>query len=206
MYARSNTIMGNPQAMDEGIAFVRDDVVPMLSGMAGFVGASILCERDTGRCIATTAWESQDAMRASEGAVKASRARAAEIFDGAPQVREWEIALMHRRRDAPDGACCRVTWARGEPARTGGMVDTFRLGILPRVDELPGFCSVSLLVDRDEGMCVLAATYESREALQATSQDVATMRQQFTRETGFDVTEMAEMELVLAQLHVPETV
>jgi purine-binding chemotaxis protein CheW len=65
---------------------------------------------------------------------------------------------------------------------------------------------VSLLVDRATGMCTLAATYESREALQATNQDVATLREQFTRETGFQVTDMAEMELALAQLHVPETV
>jgi len=207
MYARSNTIMGNPQAMDEGITYVRDEVLPLLSGMDGFVGLSMLCERDTGRCIVTSAWESQDAMRASDAGVQASRARAAEIFGGAtPEVREWEIALMHRKRDAPDGACCRVTWSRGEADRIDSMVDTFRMGIMPRVDELAGFCSVSLLVDRATGMCTLAATYESREALQATSQDVDTLREQFTRETGFQVTDMAEMELALAQLHVPETV
>ena len=28
MYARSTTVRGNPQAMDEGIAYVRDEIMP----------------------------------------------------------------------------------------------------------------------------------------------------------------------------------
>src|SRR4051795_11068160 len=114
MYARSNTLMGNPQAMDEGIAYIRDEVMPLVQGMDGFVGLSMLCDRDTGRCIVTTAWESQEAMRASDQGVQSSRARAAEVFGGAaPEVREWEVAVMHRMHEGHDGARARVIWARG---------------------------------------------------------------------------------------------
>ena len=205
MHARSNTIMGNPQTMDEGIAYVRDEVVPLLSGMAGFVGASILCERDTGRCIATTAWESQDAMRASEAGVQASRARAAEIFHGAPEVREWEIALMHRTREAGDGACARVLWGTGDPAQVDDTMATFRM-MLPRLEELPGFCSVSVLIDRDMGRSATSVTYESRDAMMRAAEQGRRLREEFTRATGGDITEVAEFEVVFAHLRVPETV
>ena len=80
MYARTTTLRGNPEAMDEGIAFVRDEVMPLVRGMDGHVGLSMLCDRDSGRCIVTSAWQSEDALRASAEAVRDSRTRAGEIF------------------------------------------------------------------------------------------------------------------------------
>ena len=87
MYARSNTLTGNPQALDEGIAYIRDEMMPLLQGMDGFVGLSMLCDRDSGRCIITTSWADEAAMRASADKVRDSRARAAEVVgDASPTV------------------------------------------------------------------------------------------------------------------------
>ena len=35
MHARSITVMGDPDALDEGIAYVRDDVMPAITAMEG---------------------------------------------------------------------------------------------------------------------------------------------------------------------------
>ena len=40
MYARSTTVRGNPDAVDEGIAYVRDTVMPAVQQMDGCVGLS----------------------------------------------------------------------------------------------------------------------------------------------------------------------
>jgi hypothetical protein len=80
------------------------------------------------------------------------------------------------------------------------------MALLPRLDELDGFCSVSVLMNRQNGMCALAATYESREAMDRSRDAVSAMRTQFTEELGLEVTEIAEFELALAHLRVPETV
>ena len=66
MYARSSTFQARPESIDEGIAFVRDEVMPTASDMDGCIGLSLICDRDSGRCIATTAWSTEDAMTASE--------------------------------------------------------------------------------------------------------------------------------------------
>jgi heme-degrading monooxygenase HmoA len=206
MYARSTTVRGDPQKIDDGIAYVRDEVMPAVQGMSGCVGLSMLCDRDSGRCIVTTAWADDTAMRATEEAVRSMRERAAEIFGGQIEVNEWEIGLLHRMREAPEGACTRVTWTRGDPAQMDRMTDTFRMALLPRLEDLPGFCSVSVLMNRQNGMCALAATYESREAVRASREAVAAMRDEFTQQLGMEVMDMAEFDLVLAHLRVPETV
>jgi heme-degrading monooxygenase HmoA len=206
MYARSNTLMGNPRSMDEGIAYIRDEVMPMVQGMDGFVGLSMLCDRDTGRCIVTTAWESEEAMRASDQGVRDSRARAAEIFGGAaPEVREWEIALMHRRHEAHHGACARVLWGRGDPARMADALETART-IMPRMEELPGFCSVSMMVDRTSGRSATSVTYDNRDDMMRAADQGRGLREEFTRATGGEITEVAEFDLEISHLRVPETV
>ena len=84
------------------------------------------------------------------------------------------------------------------------MTETFRTGIMPRLDEIPGFCSVSVMGDRQTGMSVITATYDDRASLEGSAEAVRGMRDQFTRETGREVTDMAEFELVIHHLRVPE--
>jgi quinol monooxygenase YgiN len=206
MYARSTTVQGSPEKLDEGTAHVRDQVMPMVEQMDGCVGLSMLADRASGRCIITTAWESADAMRASAGGVRASRARTAEILGGEPEIAEWEITLMHRMRPADRGACTRVIWGGRDAGRMDEDRDTFRMTLIPRMEELPGFCSVSLLADRTHGRTATAVTYESRAAMERANDRAAAMREEFTRAIGMEITDVAEFDLVIAHLRVPELV
>jgi quinol monooxygenase YgiN len=206
MYARSTTVRGDPQKLDDGIAYVRDDVMPKVQQMSGCVGLSMITDRDSGRCIVTTAWADESAMHATEEAVRSMRERAGETFGGKVEVNEWEIAILHRRREAPEGACTRVTWTRGDPAESERMTDTIRMALLPRLDDVDGFCSVSVMVNRDNGMGALAATYESRDAMMRSREQVSAMRDEFTQQLGLEVMDMAEFDLTVHHLRVPETV
>ena len=206
MYARSTTVRGTPQSMDGAIAYVRDEVLPAVQQMDGCIGLSMLCDRDTGRCIATTAWETEEAMHDSESGVHDLRMRMAEMMGGRPEIQEWEIAVLHRMREAPEGACARVTWARGDPALIDDRMSTMRTAMLPRVEELPGFCSVSVLMNRNTGEGVTATIYESRDVMNRASDQGMAMREDIARQMHMEMTEVAEMELVLAHLRVPETV
>jgi quinol monooxygenase YgiN len=206
MYARSTTVHGNPQNLDQGVAYVRDQVMPMVEQMDGCVGLSMLADRASGRCIVTTAWESEDAMHASAEGVRDSRARAAEILGGEPEVAEWEIALVHRMRPADDGACTRVIWGSRDAGQMDEDRDAFRMTLIPKMEDLPGFCSVSLLADRTHGRTATAVTYESRAAMDRANEQASAMREEFTRAIGMEITEMAEFDLVIAHLQVPELV
>jgi hypothetical protein len=206
MYARSTTIRGNPQNMDDGIAYVHDKVMPAIQQMDGCVGLSMLCNRDTAMTIITSAWSDRDAMRRSADAVRPIRDRAGEMFGGMAAAREWEIAVLHRMHEAPEGACTRVIWMIGDPDGLEPMLDAFRMAMLHRMDELPGFCSVSMMVDRDSGESSAAVTYESRDAMMTATSQAKAMREEFARQMRRRISDVQEFDLVLAHLRVPETV
>ncbi|MGY1722279.1 hypothetical protein [Blastococcus sp. SYSU DS0533] len=138
--------------------------------------------------------------------MKAMRAKAAEIMQGETEVQEWEIAVLHRLRETHNGACARVIWTRGDPAQLDRMLDAFRLTMLTRVEDLPGFDSCRVLVDRASGRCATSVTYDSRLSLLEADRMGAALRRELTRALGVETTEVAEFDVVLAHLRVPETV
>jgi heme-degrading monooxygenase HmoA len=205
MYARTTTVRGDPRAVDDGIAFIRNDVWPMVERMDGCIGMSMLADREAGRCIVTSAWASEDAMRTSATEVQESRRQAAEVLRAdAVDIAEWEIAVLHRSRPAGDAACVRGTWLDVPAGHVDEMVDSFRMSLLSRLEDLPGFCSVSLLVDRPGHRGVAAVTYEDRAAMERAREQGAALREEFSRAMGATITEVAEFDLVMAHLHVPE--
>ena len=206
MYARTNTIMADPQAVDAGIANVRDEVMPLVQGMDGCIGLSMLADRDTGRCIVTTAWRTEEAMHASEEGIRASRERAAQIFGEMPTVAEWEIAVLHRMHETGDGARTRVIWGHTEPGHLDDLLSTFRMTVMPRMEELPGFASCNLMVDRGSGSIALAVNYDRPETMQQANDRAANLRREGSAAMGMEIDEVAEFDLVLAHLRVPETV
>ncbi|HZC53305.1 MAG TPA: antibiotic biosynthesis monooxygenase, partial [Mycobacterium sp.] len=148
MYARSTTIQAQPSSIDAGIAHVRDEVMPALQGMPGCVGVSLLVDRRSGRCIATSAWESDEALRGSAEHVTPIRDRAAEMFSGTADVEEWEIAVLHRDHRAPEGAGVRATWVKVPADQMDQGIEYYKSTVLPQLEGLDGFCSASLLIDR----------------------------------------------------------
>ena len=206
MFARSTTINGDSGAMDAGIAYLRDQVMPMLSEMPGCVGMSMMVDRESGRAIATTSWTTYEAMAASAADISDARAKAAEILGGTPVVDEWEIAVMHREHDAHEGSCCRVTWVQMDPEAIEPMLDFYRGTVLPTLEEMAGFCSASLLVDRATGRACSTARFDDRKSMTDSAPAARELREQGAREVGFHIMDVEEFDLVIAHLRVPELV
>lgn len=206
MHARSTTVMGRPGMIENGIAHVQDVVMPQVRAMDGCLGLSMVADRVSGRCIVTTAWRDEAAMRATADGVVVMRQQAAELLGGAATVDEWEIAYLHRDHRVADGCCARVTWTEVQPANVDSMVDAFRMGIMPKVEQFEGFCSASLFVDRAGGRSCLTATYDSPEAMLSTRNAAMGLRADLVEQTGIKVTEIGEFSLAIAHLDVPELV
>lgn len=185
---------------------VRDEVMPALEKTEGCVGLSMMVDREHGTCIVTSAWDSERALISSRDQVAALRDRAAEILVGAAEVEEWEIGLLHREAMAGEGACSRLTWSKTGRYEVDHHLDVFRSTVLPQLEEVPGFCSASVLVNRDTGRAATAVTYESREALEQSRDAARRLRDEATRRIPTEIHDVAEMELVLAHLRVPERV
>jgi len=207
MFARSTTIQAAPPSIDQGIAYLREDVMPALLRMDGCVGFSALVDRVSGRCIATSSWDSERAMRATSGAVQAVRDEGTKAFGGTiAAVEEWEIALLHREHHARAGTCARVTRIAFEPSTLDRALETVRTTVVPRLEAMPGFGSCSVLTDRSSGLTVGTFAFDSREALEASRTAAAEIRAGVVEQLGARVEDVLELELVIAHLRVPELV
>ena len=205
MYARSTTITADPQRMDDGIRMVRDEVMPAVQGMPGCVGLSMLVDRTSGRCIVTTSWDSMESMAATTDRTQDMRERVRDTMGGRDMsVDQWEVAGMHRSHSPGDDACARVTWTRGDPAMMERTLDAFRMTMIPEMEDVPGFCSLSLMVDRNAGRGSLTVVWRDRQAMDDSRATVMERRERFTREMGMEVTDVAEFELAIHHLRVPE--
>ena len=95
MHARHVTITGSPDKIDEGIRSVREHVLPVLQGCAGFRGQLLLVDRSKGEAIGISLWDSEEEMLASEDKVRQSRdATADQVGAGTPQVRIYELPIF----------------------------------------------------------------------------------------------------------------
>ena len=206
MYARSSTFQGDPVRMDAGIDFVRDRVMPSLQQIEGCIGVSQIVNRETGRTIITSAWRDEDALRDSDVLVTDLRDRGADIMGGQASVEVWEIAALHRIHESGPGACVRATWSHVDPAFAERSIDNYRMVLLPAMEELPGFCSASLLVDRRSGRAVSSVTYATRDAMERSRDSANSMRRIAVEENDLHILEVGEFDLALAHLRVPETV
>lgn len=206
VYARSTTIHAQTSFIDAGIAHMRDELMPMIEGIQGCIGLSLIVARRTGLCIATTAWQSLEDMRASEEQLRPRRMRAAEIFGGSPQVEEWEIAVLHRDHRSRDGACVRAVWLQVEPAEAEQAIEIYKSSTLNALESLEGFCSASLLVDRTSGRAVSSVTYDSLEAMERNREQARRLREERAQEARTQVLDVSEFELAIAHLRVPELV
>jgi quinol monooxygenase YgiN len=198
MYARSTTFHGRPDNIDAGIAFIQDEAAPTLDQIEGCRGLSMLVDRETGQCIATSSWQDEAAMRASDDQLRPIRDRGRDILGGSMQVDEWEIAVMHRTQH---GECCRASWVQGD---IDVMTETFRVGILPELEQAPGFCSASLLVNRSTRLGCATSAWETRAAMEASRSTADDLRRRVASDAGGGIVDVHEFDLAYAHLHVPE--
>lgn len=207
VFARSTTIMARADrhTTNAGIAYIRDRVMPALDGMDGCVGLSLMVDRDSGRCIATSAWRSAEAMRAGTAELDTIRYRAVEAFAAtSATVDEWEIAVVHREQYSAPGACVRATWLRTRPELFDRAIEFYRSSVLPSLEELEGFCSASLMLDRASGRAVYSTTFDSQAAMDRNRDQARSLRTARLRDLSADQLDVGEFELVLAHLRVPE--
>lgn len=200
MFARSTTLHGRAENLDAGMRYIENEVRPFMDGLEGCLGLSCIIDRESGQAIITSSWSTEEAMRASDEQLRAFREQAREIFGGSMQVDEWEIAVMRRRAH---GEACRVTWAQGD---LDALIDVYRYNSLPSIEEVPGFCGTSLMVNRTTGIGCVTTMYDTRESLEASRAAADQIRARSAEQSGMEVLDVHEFDLVYAHLHVPELV
>jgi heme-degrading monooxygenase HmoA len=84
MWARVSRLQGEPGRVDENVQIMMDRALPAARRLPGFKGVLGLADRASGKSLAVTFWESEEAMRASEA--EADRIREDSAQAGGEQI------------------------------------------------------------------------------------------------------------------------
>ena len=94
MFARVSTFQGPPDQTAEGIRLAREQILPAARLMEGFKGIYILFDRESGKSLSVTLWETEADMQASEEAANRARTESAETSgEIVVSVERYEVAL-----------------------------------------------------------------------------------------------------------------
>ncbi len=95
MFARVSTYEGPPDRMQEGISHARERILPAVRNIAGFSGVLFLADRETGKALSITLWESEQAMRDSEEEASRLRSESAEAGgETIAGVERYEVPIV----------------------------------------------------------------------------------------------------------------
>jgi heme-degrading monooxygenase HmoA len=93
MFAKVSVLQAEPGRIDEGVAKVAE-LVPWFETMPGYKGTLLLADRQAGRWLGVTFWDSSNGMEASEAEAQGPREQAAEgLGADIVTVENYEVAL-----------------------------------------------------------------------------------------------------------------
>ena len=116
MYVRVNTIEGSPDRIDDLTTHIQEQTMPQLRQMEGFKGFVALADRQSGKMLGVSFWESEEALRASDETASSVRSGAAEAAGGTlTSVERYEVLVNEAPSSGPLDA---VT------GTVGGVTDT----------------------------------------------------------------------------------
>jgi heme-degrading monooxygenase HmoA len=94
-FIRFNSLQAAPDKLEDGIRFVREQVVPLLQQQSGFLAVIMGVNRESGRVYVTTSWETAAARQASDMALRDQRRTAGELMGGNQvSVEEYEVVFI----------------------------------------------------------------------------------------------------------------
>ena len=92
MFARVSTYEGRPEQLDEMHQEGMEHVLPALEMQDGFSGGLVLADRQSGKVLAVTLWENEQAMDATEDASQWLRIFSAQSSGGTiSSVQRYEV-------------------------------------------------------------------------------------------------------------------
>ena len=123
MHARVSTIQGAPGKVDDVARQVQEQTLPRLQKVEGFKGFVALGDRQSGKLLGVSFWESEEALRASDETASSVRSAAAETADGiVASVEEYEVLVNEAPSAGPLDAVTDTVGGVTQPV--SGATDT----------------------------------------------------------------------------------
>ncbi|MFD8393257.1 hypothetical protein ACFV2N_29640 [Streptomyces sp. NPDC059680] len=200
MFVRTVYATGDPAQLGMAVGALNTRGHDLLEERPGYRGAGVFVDRDLGKLLTVSWWESAEARRNSDEVMSARRLELLQPFAGTVAVENYEAAVFHRVHRPVTGGGLRVTRLEFDPADADLATDTFHAGVLPRLEALPGFAGAALFLDRDRGRGMAGALFTDRVSLTASRAGQAAIRRESAAKAHVMVVALEEFEVLHADV------
>lgn len=164
MFTRMLTFKGATD-IESGVAYLREEALPILAAQRGFRGVSASANRSTNSLGILSLWDTEEARAASDSALGKARKEAVQIVGGNLIVENFEEMVAELAKPVAPGCLLFITRASMDPAKVNENVAFFKSDVLPVIRSQPGFCALRHMIDRATGTGFVGSVWETRQAL-----------------------------------------
>ncbi|MFE9448505.1 hypothetical protein [Streptomyces sp. NPDC006739] len=200
MFVRSVYVTGDPTKIDSALRALNSEGRDLLEDRPGYRGAGVFVDRELGKLLAISWWDSRHARRNSDEVMRERRPALLEPFAGTVSVENYEVPVFHAAQHPRVGGGLRLTRLDFDPADADLLADTFRATVVPRLETFSGFARTVLFVDRERGRGMVGVLFVDRDSLAASRAGQAAARRGGADKAQVTVTGLEEFEVVHADV------
>ena len=171
----------------------------LLAAQPGYRGMGLFADRELGKLLIGTWWESEKARQDSDDALHTRRAELLHAFATAMTLDNWEVVAATRPEQLSAGACMRQSRMDFDPMDADLAAETMRSMVMDRLKALPGVIGVAMFMNRSAGRSAISVVYQDRSALVQSRSPVARLRDEAVGKAHSTVRSVEEFEAVLIE-------
>src|SRR5579864_5240658 len=204
MYARVTLVKSEPSKLDAAVANFKEKVVPASRKGAGYGGAFLLINRETGEGAGGTYWESLESLNAAEQIGIESRRQSIEsIGTEVLDVDRFEMFIDDRKGEPAAPSFSRQSQIYADPQKINDAIEFVHKSVRPNLAAQDGYRSLIGGVNRMTGRMVVTSSWESAEARTASQQVGTQQRQEAAKVAGAGSARVDEWEVAFVEITQP---
>jgi len=200
MFVRTVYTTGDPAKVDTAIRALNAQGRELLEERPGYRGSGVFVDRELGKLLAVSWWETEEARRNSDEVMRERRGSLLEPFAATTAVDNYEAMVFHSVRPPQAGGGLRITRLEFDPADADLLAETFRASVVPRLETLHGLARTALFVDRERGRGMTGTLFVDRESLAASRSAQASARHEGAAKAHVTVVALEEFEVVFTDV------
>ncbi|WP_232666943.1 hypothetical protein [Pseudonocardia sp. TRM90224] len=179
MFARANSIFGEPDRVEDGLAYLEGSDRAAVEATPGNRGLTTLVDRSAGVIVALSYWD--DLAQSSEASLTRAREGAVLAARGDLVVESFEVQAHEGTLAGVPDAAVRLTRFWIEAAKVAAGLALLRDQLLSRLRSGHGFCGAEILHDQGSGSGVLLTMWPGESDAEGVGAVVGEFREQAYR-------------------------
>ena len=169
MHTRVLTFSG-AKDIDGGVSYVRDTVLPQLTGMKGFRGVTMSGDRKGGVLGILSLWETEAAREESFAPLAGARDEGVRIVGGALTVENFEEIVVVIDQPPAVGKSLLVQRVSMDPSTVDDNIAFFTSEIVPLIKANLGFMALRNMINRETGESLVGTVWTDESAMRAAAE------------------------------------